>query len=183
MHIGNLPSKRSLAEWIEAFTTLSSLPNLIAKTIKQVSIITTLKLSTDYFLLTVSGLFSRFLTEANSAPPPHQTPDAFAWDTLKIAVYENGLLFSNRNEQIRDDPARTFATAHESTNLHGVHTASHISGITTNPAPSQIEPSMVELKAQASALSKKSHHPPRRGRSISRASGTHGRSDSKGRKK
>ena len=115
---------RTWDEWIEAFATLFSTPNL-----KQLST-TTAKQSTDYFPLTVSGLFSRFLTEAKCVAPTHHTPDAFAWEALKITVYENGFLPSIRNEQIREDLARTLtavrerARNHESDNLHGVHTAS-----------------------------------------------------------
>lgn len=107
--------------------------------------------------------------------PPHQSADAFAWDILKIVVYENRLLPSISNEQIHDDPVRTFAAAHErgrkyeSNFLHDVHNSSHTSGINATSALLQREATLVELRAQ-------NHQPSQRGGSNLRAFGERGRS-------
>ena len=83
----------------------------------------------DQYALRISSLFTRLPvpTEAARTTPIGKAPHIFARERLKIAVFENGLLPANRLEQIREDPAHSFASArdrarkHASNNLHGVN--------------------------------------------------------------
>ena len=83
--------------------------------------------SVDQYTLRTSSLFARLLAEPQRTASSNKLPEHFAWERLKIAVFENGLLPSIIIEQMREDPARTFASArdrarkHVSNNFHDLN--------------------------------------------------------------
>ena len=123
---------RSWSDWVEALTAMFAPPNLLANLCRDIA---TLRQrdekhpgeNVDQYALRISSLFTRLLTEAARTRPIEKSSHTFAWERLKIAVFENGLLPAIRLEQIREDPAHSFAAArdrarkHASNNLHGVN--------------------------------------------------------------
>ena len=140
----------------------------------------------DQYALRISSLFTRTLTEAARTTPQEKSPQIFAWERLKIAVFENGLLPAIRLEQIREDPAHSFASArdrarkHASNNLHGVNVTNLSSVVSTPPAlKTQLETQLDNVQATIASLIE-APTPPRkqhRGRSKSERQATQGRRD------
>ena len=140
----------------------------------------------DQYALRISGLFTRLLTEAARTTPLGKSPQIFAWERLKIAVFENGLLPAISLEQIREDPAHSFASArdrarkHASNNLHGVNVTNLSSVVSTPPAlKTQLETRLDSVQATITSLIE-APTPPRkqhRGRSKSDRQATQGKRD------
>ena len=136
---------RSWSDWVETLTAMFAPPTLLANLCRA---IVTLRQrdgkhpgeNVDQCALRISSLFTRLLTEAARTTPIGKSPQFFAWERLKIAVFENGLLPAIRLEQIREDPAHSFASArdrarkHASNNLHGVNVSNLPSVVSTSPA-------------------------------------------------
>ena len=109
---------RSWSNWVEALTEMFAPPNLLANLCRDIA---TLRQSdekhpgenVDRYTLRISSLFTRLLTEAARTTPPGKSVQIFAWEKLNIAVFENGLLPAIRLEQIREDPANSFASISE----------------------------------------------------------------------
>ena len=139
----------------------------------------------DQYALRISSLFTRLLTEAARTRPIEKSSHTFAWERLKIAVFENGLLPAIRLEQIREDPAHSFAAArdrarkHASNNLHGVNVSNLSSVARTSPAlKTQLETRLDDVQATIASIID-APTPPRkqRGRSKSERPATQGRRD------
>ncbi|CAM9536871.1 unnamed protein product [Ascophyllum nodosum] len=123
---------QSWSSWVEALTATFAPTNLLANLCREIA---TLRQSdekhpgenVDQYALRISSLFTRLLTEAARTTPPGKSAQICAWERLKIAVFENGLLPAIRLEQIRGYPANSFASARDrarkraSNNLHGVN--------------------------------------------------------------
>ena len=136
---------RSWSDWVEALTAMFAPQNLLANLCRDIA---TLRQrdekhpgeNVDQYALRISSLFTRLLTEAARTRPMEKSSHTFAWERLKIAVFENGLLPAIRLEQIRKDPAHSFASArdrarkHASNNLHGVNVSNLSSVASTSPA-------------------------------------------------
>ena len=141
----NPVAPRSWSDWVEALTAMFAPPNLLAILCRDIA---TLRQrdekhpgeNVDQYALRISSFFTRLLTEAACTTPIGKSPSSFAWERLKIAVFENGLLPAIRLEQIREDPAHSFASArdrarkHGSNNLHGVNVPNLSSVASTSPA-------------------------------------------------
>ena len=113
----------------------------------------------DQYALRISSLFTRLLTEAACTTPMKKSPHTFEWERLKIAVFENGLLPAIRLEQIREDPAHSFASArdrarkHASNNLHGVNVSNLSSIASTSPAlKTQLETRLDNVQATIASI-------------------------------
>ena len=96
----------------------------------------------------------------------------FAWERLKHAVFENGLLPPINNEQVRKDPVRASVPArgrarkHASNNLHRINstTLSSVVSPPTLPLKHQLETRLDNVQATiASLVDASKHH--ERGRS------------------
>lgn len=93
-------------DWVEAFTTRFESPNLLDELSHK---ITTVRRKTgltvqcvDEYALEVCGLFTRLLQEAQRFAPIEEPSCTFAWESLKIAIFENGLLLLYlRRDQVR----------------------------------------------------------------------------------
>ena len=120
---------RSWSDWVGALTAMFAPPNLLANLCREIATLPQRDEkhpgeNVDQYALRISSLFTRLLTEAARTTPLGKSPQIFAWERLKIAVFENGLLPAIRLEQIRQDPAHSFASArdrarkHASNNLH-----------------------------------------------------------------
>ena len=183
---------RSWSDWVEALTAMFAPPNLLANLCRDIA---TLRQrdekhpgeNVDQYALRISSLFTRLLTEAARTIPIGKSPQFFAWERLKIAVFENGLLPAIRLEQIRENPAHSFASArdraqkHVSNNLHGVNVSNLSSVVSTSPAlKTQLETRLDNVRAiivsiiDAPTPPRKQH----RGRSKSERQVTQGRRDS-----
>ena len=110
-----------------------------------------------------------------------KSPEFFAWESLKITVFENGLLPSIRNEQVRKGPVRTFAAdkdrvrKHVSNSLHDVN-STNLSSVVSTPATIQLETRVDDVEATiASLVEAPKHH--RRGRSKTERRAAHGCQD------
>ena len=120
----------------------------------------TLGESIDQYALRTSSIFTRLLGESQCTVPANKFPDIFAWERLKFAVFRNRLLPSIRIEQIREDPAHSFASAsdrarkHASNNLHDVN-VTNLSSIASTPSPSlktQLETRLDDVQATIASL-------------------------------
>ena len=183
---------RSWSDWVEALTAMFAPPNLLANLCQDIA---TLRQrdekypgeNVDQYALRISSLLTRLLTEAARTTPMEKSPHTFAWERLKIAVFENGLLPAIRLEQIREDPAHSFAYArdrarkHASNNLHGVNVTNVSSVVPTSPALKiQLETRLDNVQATIASIID-APTPPRkehRGRSKSERQVTQGRRDS-----
>ena len=143
--------------------------------------------STLSVALRISSLFTRLLTEAARTTPIGKSPQIFAWERLTIAVFENGLLPAIRLEQIREDPAHSFASArdrarkHASNNLHGVNVSNLSSVVSTSPAlKTQLETRLDNVQATIASIIDAPTPPLKQhcGRSKSERQATQGRRDS-----
>ena len=74
--------------------------------------------SVGQYALPIRSLFTQLLAQSKRTSPSNKPPEMFAWERLKITVFENGLLPLIRIEQVREHPARTFASANELGNTH-----------------------------------------------------------------
>ena len=133
-------------DWVEALTAMFFPPNLLAHLCREIA---TLRQSdekhpgenVDQYALRISSLFTRLLAEATRTTPPTVSAQIFTWERLEVAVSENRLLSSIIIEQIREDPAHSFASVryrarkHTSNNLHGVN-ATNLSSVVSTPLPS-----------------------------------------------
>ena len=180
---------RSWSDWVEALTAMFAPPNLLANLCRDIA---TLRQrdekhpgeNVDQYALRISSLFTRLLTEAARTRPIEKSSHIFAWERLKIAVFENGLLPAIRLEQIREDPAHSFAAArdrarkHASNNLHGVNVSNLSSVARTSPAlKTQLETRLDDVQATIASIID-APTPPRkqlRGRSKSERPVTQGR--------
>ena len=180
---------RSWSDWVEALTAMFAPPNLLANLCRDIA---TLRQrdekhpgeNVDQYALRISSLFTRLLTEAARTRPMEKSSHTFAWERLKIAVFENGLLPAIRLEQIREDPAHSFASArdrarkHASNNLHGVNVSNLSSVASTSPAlKPQLETRLDNVQATIASIID-APTPPRkqhRGRSKSERPATQGR--------
>ena len=179
------------SDWVKALTVMFSPPNLLANLCREIA---TLRQSdekypgenVDQYALRISSLFTRLLAEAARTTPPTKSVQMFAWERLKIAAFENGLLPSIRIEQIREDPANSFASArdrackHVPNSLHGVN-ATNLSSVVPTPPPlkNQMETRLDDVQATIASLVE-APAPPRhqkRGRSKTERRATHGRRD------
>ena len=177
---------------MKALTAMFAPPNLLANLCREIA---TLRQSDeknpgeniDQYALRISSLFTRLLTEAARTTPLGKSPQIFAWERLKIDVFENGLLPAIGVEQIREDPAPSFASArdgarkHASNNLHRVNVKNLSSVVSTPPArKTQLETQLDNVQATIALLieaptpPKKQNH---RGRSKSERQATQGRRD------
>ena len=182
---------RSWSDWVEALTAMFAPPNLLANLCRDIA---TLRQrdekhpgeNVDQYALRISSLFTRLLTEAARTRPIEKSSHTFAWERLKIAVFENGLLPAIRLEQIREDPAHSFASArdrarkHASNNLHGVN-VSNLSSVapTSHALKTQLETRLDDVQATIASIID-APTPPRkqhRGRSKSERPATQGRRD------
>ena len=130
---------------MKALTAMFAPPNVLANLCREIA---TLRHNdekhpgeeVDQYALRISSLFTRLLAESARTTPPGKSALNFAWNRLKIAAFENGLLASIRIEQIREDTAHSFASARDralklaSNNLHGVN-ATNLSSIVPTPPP------------------------------------------------
>ena len=182
---------RSWSDWVEALTAMFAPPNLLANLCRDIA---TLRQrddkhpgeNVDQYALRISSLFARLLTEAARTRPIEKSSHTFAWEILKIAVFENGLLPAIRLEQIREDPAHSFAAArdrarkHASNNLHGVNVSNLSSVARTSPAlKTQLETRLDDVQATIASIID-APTPPRkqhRGRSKSERPATQSRRD------
>ena len=180
---------RSWSDWVEALTAMFAPPNLLVNLCRDIA---TLRQrdekhpgeNVDQYALRISSLFTRLLTEAARTRPIEKSSHIFAWERLKIAVFENGLLPAIRLEQIREDPAHSFAVArdraqkHASNNLHGVNVSNLSSVARTSPAlKTQLETRLDDVQATIASIID-APTPPRkqhRGRSKSERPVTQGR--------
>ena len=180
----------SWSDWVEALTAMFGPPNLLANLCREIA---TLRQSdekhpgenVDQCALRTSSLFTRLLTEAACTTPP-KSAHIFAWERLKIAVFENGLLPSIRIEQTREDLANSFTSArdrarkHASNNLHGVNVTNLSSIVSTHPSlKNQLDTRLDNAQATIASLVE-APTPPRqkkRGRSKSERHATQGRRD------
>ena len=95
---------RSWSDWVEALTAMFAPPNLLANLCRDIA---TLRQrdekhpgeNVDQYAR-ISSLFTGLLTEAARTRPIEKSSHTFAWERLKIAVFENGLLPAIRLEQI-----------------------------------------------------------------------------------
>ena len=124
------------------------------------------------------------LTKSKRTAPSTKLPEMFAWERLKIAVLENGLLPSIRNEQVLEDPAYTFASArdrarkHASNNLHGFNftNLSLVVSTPASPLKNQLETRLDDVQATIASLAEvPKHH--KRGRFNTERRAIHGRQD------
>ena len=174
---------------MEALTAMFAPSNLLANLCREIATLRQYDKkhpgeNVDQYALRISSLFTRLLTEAARTTPPGKSTQTFAWERLKIAVFENGLLPAIRLEQIREDPAHSFASArdrarkHASNNLHGVNVTNFSSVVSTPLAlKTQVETRLDNLQATI-ALMVKAPTPPKkqnRGRSKSERQATQGR--------
>ena len=136
---------RLWSDWVEALTAMFAPPNLLANLCRDIAALRQRDEkdrgeNVDQYALRISSLFTRLLTQAARTTPMKKSPHTFAWERLKIAAFENGLLPAIRLEQIREDPAHSFASArdrarkHASNNLHGVNVSNLSSIASTSPA-------------------------------------------------
>ena len=186
---------RSWSDWVEALTAMFAPPNLLANLCRDIA---TLRQrdekhpgeNVDQYALRISSLFTRLLTEAARTRPIEKSSHIFAWERLKIAVFENGLLPAIRLEQIREDPTHSFAAArdrarkHASNNLHGVNVSNLSSVARTSPAlKTQLETRLNDVQATIASIID-APTPPRkqhRGRSKSERPVTQGRRENSSR--
>ena len=182
---------RSWSDWVEALTAMFAPPNLLANLCREIA---TLRqrdqkhpgANVDQYALRISSLFTRLPTEAARTTPMGKSPHTFAWERLKKAVLENGLLPAIRLEQIREDPVHSLASArdrarkHASNNLHGVNVSNLSSVVSTPPAlKTQLETQLDNVQATIASIID-APSPPRkqhRGRSKSERQATQGRRD------
>ena len=182
---------RSWSDWVEALTAMFAPPNLSANLCREIA--TSQQRDEKHpgetfeqYALRISVIFTRLLTEAARTTPLGKSPQIFAWERLKIAVFENGLLPAIGLEQIREDPAHSFASTrdrarrHASNNLHGVNVTNLSSVVSTPPAlKTQLETNLDNVQAiiasliETPTLPRKQH----RGRSTSERQATQGRRD------
>ena len=154
----------SWSDWVEALTAMFAPPNLLANLCRDIA---TLRQrdekhpgeNVDQYALRISSLFTRLLTEAARTRPMEKSSHTFAWEKLKIAVFENGLLPVIRLEQIREDPAHSFASAsdrarrHASNNLHGVNVSNLSSVASTSPTlKTQLETRLDNVQATIASI-------------------------------
>ena len=180
-------------DWVEALTAMFAPRNLLANLCREIA---TLRQSdekhpgenVDQYALHISSLFTRLLAEAARTAPPTKSAQIFAWERLRTAVFENGLLPSIRIEQIREDPTNSFASAsdrvreHASNNLHGGNATNLSSVVSTaaSPLKNQLETRLDDVQATIASLVEApmpSKHQ-KRGRSKSERRATQGRRDS-----
>ena len=120
------------SDWVEALTAMFAPPNLLSNLCREIVAIKQGDMehpgeSVDQYTLCISSFFTRLLAESQRTAPPNKSPKVFAWERLKIAVFEDGLLPSIRIELIREDPAHSFALARDrarkraSNNLHDIN--------------------------------------------------------------
>ena len=179
---------------MEALKAMFAPPNLLAYLCQEIA---TLRQSdekhpgenADQYALRISSLFTRLLTEAARTTSPGKSAQIFAWERLKIAVFENGLLPAIILEQIREDPAQSFAPArdrarkHASNNLHGVNVTNLSSVESTPPAlKTQLETQLDNVQTTIASLIEAPTPPTKqnRGRSKSERQATHERRDNSG---
>ena len=176
---------------MEALTAMFAPPNLLAKLCREIA---TLRQSDekypeeniDQYALRISSLFTRLLTEAVRTTSLGKSPQIFALERFKIDIFENGLLPAIRVEQIREDPAHSFASArgrarrHASNNLHGINVTNLSSVVSTPPArKTQLETQLDNVQATIASLIGAPTPPTKqnRGRSKSERQATQGRRD------
>ena len=140
-------------------------PNLLSNLYREIATIKQggtehLGESVDQYTLRISSLFTRLLAESQGTAPSNKSSKVFAWERLKTAAFENGLLPSIRTEQIREDSAHSFALArdrahkHASNILHGVN-ATNLSLVVSMPPPSlknQLETRLDDVQATIASL-------------------------------
>ena len=96
--------------------------------------------SVDQYAFCISSLFTRLLAVSKPTASSTQKSEMFAWECLKLAVFENELLPSIRHEQERRDPVRTFAAARDGSRNHvsniwdGANSI-NLSSVVSTPAP------------------------------------------------
>ena len=185
-------ASRSWSDWEEALTAMFAPPNLLANLCRDIATLWQRDEkhpgeNVDQYALRISSLFTRLLTEAARTTPIGKSPQIFARERLKIAVFENGLLPAIRLEQIREDPAHSFASArdrarkHASNNLHGVNVSNLSSVVSTSPAlKTQLETRLDNVQATIASIIDAPTPPWKqyRGRSKSERQATQGRRDS-----
>ena len=166
-------------------------PNLLANLCREIAILRQSDEkhpgeNVDQYALRISSLFTKLLTEAARTTPLGKSPHIFAWERLKIDVFENVLLPAIRLEQIREDPAHSFASArdrarkHGSNNLYGVNVTNLSSVVSTPPArETQLETQLDNVQATIASLIEAPTPPKKqnRGRSNSERQATQGRRD------
>ena len=176
---------------MEALTAMFAPPNLLANLCREIATLRQsdekhLRENVDQYALRISSLFTRLLTEEARTTPPTESEQIFAWERLKIDVFENRLLPSIRIEQIREDLANSFASArdrarkHASNNSHGGNVTNLSSIVSTPPSPkNQLETQLDNVQGIIASLVE-APTPPRqkkRGRSKSERQATQGRRD------
>ena len=182
---------RSWSDWVEALTAMFASPNLLANLCREIATLWQRDEkhpgeNVDQYALRISSLFTRLLTEAARTTPMGKSPQISAWERLRIAVFENGLLSAIRLEQIREDLPHSFASTrdrarkHTSNNLHGVNVSNLSSVVSTPPAlQPQLETQLDNVQATIASIID-APTPPRkqhRGRSKSERQATQGRRD------
>ena len=137
--------------------------------------------SVDQYALRIDSLFTRLLAESQRTALPKKPSERFAWEHLKIAVFENGLLPPIRFEQVREEPAHTFASVrnrtrkHASNILHGMNAikVSSVESTPTTPLKNQLETCLDDVQAAIVSLVEAfKHH--KSGRSKTQRRATHG---------
>ena len=113
---------RSWSDWVEALTAMFAPPNLLENLCQEIAILRQSDKqhpgeNIDQYALRISSLFTRLLTETARTTPLGKSPQIFAWERLKIDVFEKGLLPAIRVEQIREDPAPSFASARDKSSI------------------------------------------------------------------
>ena len=135
------------SDWIEALTAMLAPLNLLSNLCRG---IVTIKQggtehpgeSVDQYALRISSIFTQLLAESQRTTPSNKPPDCFAWERLKIAIFENEFLPSIRIEQIREDPAHTFASARDRARKHAhvkyfhLVNATNLSSVVSTSSPS-----------------------------------------------
>ena len=96
-HLKNVTpvAPRPWSDWVEALTAMFALPNLLANLCQEIA---TLRQrdekhpgeNVDQCALRISSLFTRLLTEAARTTPLGKSPQIFAWERLKRAVFKTG---------------------------------------------------------------------------------------------
>ena len=183
---------------MEALTAMFAPSHLLANLCREIATLATLRQSdgkhpgenVDQYALRISSLFRRLLAEAARNTLPTKSVQIFAWERLKIAVFENRLLPSIRIEQIREDPVHSFASArerarqHASNNLHGVNAINLSSVVSTPSLKNQLETRLDDVQATIASLVETSTPPRPHKRGCSKterrtAQGRHDNSTSK----
>ena len=183
-----LVAPQTWSDWVEALTAMFAPPDLLTNLCLEIA---TLRQSDEkhpgenvgQYALRISNLFTRLLTEAARTTSPTKSAQSFAWERLKIVVFENGSIPPIRIEQIREDPANSFASARDrarkyaSNNLHGVNATSLSSVRSTAPLENQLETRLDDVQATIVSLEEAPASPRHRGRSKTERQATRGRQD------